>query len=71
MTKFEVSMSVNVINPESKYFGQTGQVYSNYRSGLEAQAYGIRFDDGNQFWVLETDLDFSDNKFKNSKEVSS
>lgn len=64
MTKFTVGMSVKVINPNSKYFGQIGQVYSNYRSGLEPQAYGVRFADGSEFWVLETDLDFADEKAK-------
>lgn len=65
MTKFTLDMSVKVIDPNSKYFGQVGQVYDNYRSGQESQAYGVRFDDGGEFWVLETDLDFADKEAAN------
>jgi predicted O-methyltransferase YrrM len=56
-SKFQPNMVVKVINPESKYFDQTGQVYSNYRSGSEPQAYGVRFKDGAEFWVRETELE--------------
>jgi hypothetical protein len=54
--KFQLDTLVKVIDPQSKYFGQVGRVYSNYRSGLEPQAYGVHFDDGNEFWIHETDL---------------
>lgn len=60
MSKYLPGMTVKVIDPTSKYFGQTGTIYSNYRSGLEAQAYGVRFDDGKEFWVRETDLEYVD-----------
>ncbi len=57
VTKYLPGVSVMVINPESKYFEQVGEVYDNYRSGLEPQAYGVRFDDGSEFWIKETDLE--------------
>lgn len=51
-----VGAFVEVINPESQYFGKGGRVASNYRSGNENQCYGVRLWNGAELWFPELDL---------------
>ncbi len=59
MAKFAIGDCVQIINPLRPDFGDLGQVTNDYRSGLEPQAYGIKFGDGTEnrlYWVSEADL---------------
>jgi len=57
MAKFAIGEVVQIINPLRPDFGDLGQVTNDYRSGLESQAYAIRFAGRDRdYWYLESDL---------------
>lgn len=59
MAKFAIGDCVQIINPLRPDFGYLGQVTCDYRSGLEPQAYGVKFGDSTEhkeYWVSEVDL---------------